>query len=203
MYIFVSRFCTTITIAGVILIASILAYSGNLNPPAGTTSAASAMYTVSDIYNRLDSGSATAKRTGALASHVLFGRTFWGLTSAGWGMQTGTIATQTLGSGTTAVAAGYYEATTLDVVDADLATGNIKSGVSIFGVAGSPSVVDTASGDAVAGEILRMPVLTYQTLEVPYRSVTPLPMVQHALRTVLLRETGACQIGLNLRACSI
>ena len=66
-----------------------------------------------------------------------------------------TIATpQTLSATTTVVEAGYYEATTLSVVDADLATVNVKSGVTIFGVAGDSNVVDTSSGDAGAGDIL-------------------------------------------------
>lgn len=47
---------------------------------------------------------------------------------------------ETLSAGTTAVAEGYYEATDLATVDADLAAGNIKQGATIFGIAGS--VVD-------------------------------------------------------------
>ena len=39
-------------------------------------------------------------------------------------------------------------------LDADLVPGNIRSGVSIFGVSGDPDVVDTSSGDAGAAEIL-------------------------------------------------
>jgi hypothetical protein len=62
--------------------------------------------------------------------------------------------TRTLSNASTTVNAGYYAATTLTAVDADLASSNIKSGVTIFGVAGSSSVVDTASGDAVAGDML-------------------------------------------------
>lgn len=38
--------------------------------------------------------------------------------------------------------------------DANLVSGNIRSGVSIFGVAGNSNVVDTSSGDAAAGNIL-------------------------------------------------
>jgi hypothetical protein len=38
-------------------------------------------------------------------------------------------------------------------LDSDIATGNIKSGVSIFGVSGNSNVVDTTSGDAVAGDL--------------------------------------------------
>ena len=181
---FVSRFCAAVT--GVILIAPLFAYSGSLDSPAAPTGTASAMYTLSDIYNRLDTGSATAKRTGAFTeptagpgtgtghtldeimakapskddtngasvSDVLSGKTFWGRTGAGWGTGTGNIVTQTLSDTTTTVSAGYYAATTLATVDTDLASGNIRSGVTVFGVAGSTNVVDTTSGDAVAGDIL-------------------------------------------------
>ena len=38
-------------------------------------------------------------------------------------------------------------------LDSDIATGNIKSGVDIFGVSGNSNVVDTTSGDAVAGDL--------------------------------------------------
>ncbi len=54
---------------------------------------------------------------------------------------------------TTAVNAGYYEATTLNAVDADLVAGNIRAGVNIFGVTGNSNVVDTTSGNAVAGDV--------------------------------------------------
>ena len=108
---FVSRFCTAIT--GVMLLAPFFAYSGNLDSPAAPTDTGSAMYTLSDIYHRLDTGSPPPKEpalfrthrgptagtgrtlgevmakapsmdntNGASASHVLFGKTFWGLTSA-------------------------------------------------------------------------------------------------------------------------
>jgi hypothetical protein len=39
-------------------LSSSIAYSGNFNSPAGTTNAASKMYTVNDVYNRLNSGAA-------------------------------------------------------------------------------------------------------------------------------------------------
>ena len=48
-------------------------------------------------------------------------------------------ARQTLSSSTDAVNAGYYSATWLSVVDPNLAVGNIKSGVSIFGKVGTLS----------------------------------------------------------------
>ena len=56
---------------------------------------------------------------------------------------TGTLATQTLSPDSTTVEAGNYAATTLNGVDPDLATANIKKGATIFGVAGKTQVVDT------------------------------------------------------------
>jgi len=52
-----------------------------------------------------------------------------------------------------AVTAGYYSGGSL-LGDADLISANIKSGITIFGVDGDGNVVNTSSGDAVAGNIL-------------------------------------------------
>ncbi len=70
------------------------------------------------------------------------------------GVKTGT-GTKTLSAANDTVSAGYYAATTLSAVDADLASGNIKSGVTIFGVAGDSAVVDTtiAADFAIAGRL--------------------------------------------------
>ena len=86
----------------------------------------------------------------ALAADLLSGKKAW----VDGAEVTGSIATQTLSNANDTVAAGNYAATTLGAVDTDLAVGNIRSGVTIFGVAGKTEVVDTTSGDAVAGEIL-------------------------------------------------
>ncbi len=91
---------------------------------------------------------------GATNTEVLAGQTYWGLQSGAWGTQTGTLATVTLSADNDTVNAGNYAATTLSAVDTDLATNNIKSGVTIFGFEGDPNVVDTSSGDAVAGDML-------------------------------------------------
>lgn len=56
-----------------------------------------------------------------------------------------------------AIAQGYYSGVVGDGKvsgDANLVTGNIKSGITIFGVAGKTSVVDTADATAVASQIL-------------------------------------------------
>ncbi|MGA1529420.1 MAG: formylglycine-generating enzyme family protein [Kiritimatiellia bacterium] len=44
---------------------------------------------------------------------------------------------QTLSATTTAILAGYYNSTSLDVIDADLVASNIRSGVVIFGITGT------------------------------------------------------------------
>jgi hypothetical protein len=99
------------------------------------------------------SGSGYVVNTGnatATAGDILSGKTAYVQGSA----ITGTIATRTLSAANDTVAAGYYAATTLSAVDTDLATGNIRSGVTVFGIAGNSNVVDTTTGDAVAGDLL-------------------------------------------------
>jgi hypothetical protein len=49
---------------------------------------------------------------------------------------------------------GFHDGTGTVSGDTDLVSGNIKSGVNLFGVAGNSNVVDTATGDATVGEIL-------------------------------------------------
>jgi hypothetical protein len=63
------------------------------------------------------------------------------------------LPTKTLSTANDTVAAGYYEATTLHAVDADLATGNIKSGVTIFGIEGTSTVKDVSDTTAVAADV--------------------------------------------------
>ena len=140
-------------------------------------------FTLEDLWNRLDSGAAGAQSTftepaagpgtgtmhdlneimdkapaidntdGAIEANVMDGKTFWGLTGGQWGLRTGNVSTQTVDNSTVSQLAGYYNAFDLSAVDTDLASGNIRSTVSIYGVAGDPNVVNTSSGDAVAGDI--------------------------------------------------
>ena len=86
----------------------------------------------------------------AVAGDILSGKKAY----AGGSLVTGNIAAQALSNTSTTVTAGVYAATTLNAVDADLVAGNIKSGVNIFGVAGSTNVVDTSGGNAASGDIL-------------------------------------------------
>ncbi len=86
----------------------------------------------------------------AVAGELVSGKTAWVK-----GKEiTGSLAAQSLVATSTTVAAGIYGATTLEAVDADLVSVNIKSGVTIFGVSGDANVVDTSSGDAVAEELV-------------------------------------------------
>lgn len=52
-----------------------------------------------------------------------------------------------------AIPAGYHDGTRHVLTDANLTAANIRSGVDIYGVAGSSSVADTSSGDATAADI--------------------------------------------------
>ncbi|MCP4695866.1 MAG: DUF1566 domain-containing protein, partial [Gammaproteobacteria bacterium] len=166
-------------------------FAGNMTPPAGPASPASAMYTLQDICNRLDLGTAGVKRAGAFTepgaapaatgcsyddvmtkapatnnpagaapADVIAGKTFWGLLSGNWGLQTGTAAAGANVNGgnglkTFTIPDALYSAgKTATANDANLVSANIKSGKTIFGVAGDTNVADTSSGDAVAGNLL-------------------------------------------------
>ncbi len=97
--------------------------AGSLDSPAAPSDASSAMFTIEDIYNRLNDGTDGTKRSafaeatavpastgktlddlmnkapakdntnGAEPSDVATGKTYWGLTDANWGLQTGTAST--------------------------------------------------------------------------------------------------------------
>lgn len=110
------------------------------------------------------SGGGTAKFTDisdttAAAGDVLSGKYFY--TSGGAKTQ-GSIATKTSSDLAASVLtvtapAGYYaSAASKTCSDANLVSGNIKSGTTIFGVSGATNVVDTtiASGGAAAGNIV-------------------------------------------------
>jgi hypothetical protein len=129
-----------------VLFSAVVVWAGSLDPSVGPTSEGSQMYTLEQIYNRLNTGATGAKSTsftepssgpastghtldeimgklpalddanGAGPGNVTQGKTYWGLTSGQWGLKTGTMATP---------------------VDTDLVPENIKQGVNIFGVVGT------------------------------------------------------------------
>lgn len=79
---------------------------------------------------------------------VKAGKTFSKTGSVGL---TGTMPTQTLSAATETVNAGYYEAITLSAVDANLAAGNVKKDVVIFGITGTST--GAVSGSAVEADV--------------------------------------------------
>lgn len=97
----------------------------------------------------------------AVAADVLATKTFYGASGAGTGGMTdngaasGSIATK---NGAYTIAQGYHNGGGSVVLDATekakLQSGNIKSGISLFGVNGSSSVVDTSDATATSAQIL-------------------------------------------------
>jgi len=107
-------------VVGVLLTSVVVVLAGSVDSPSGPTEASSQMYTLEQIYDRLDTGAESAKMTtfdepdgapgstmhtldeimgkapavddtnGATAADVASGKTFWGLTSGAWGTRTGT-----------------------------------------------------------------------------------------------------------------
>ncbi|WP_460509965.1 Lcl C-terminal domain-containing protein [Hydrogenophaga soli] len=95
---------------------------------------------------------------GAAAGDVANGKTFWGLRTDGtWGATSGAAAagnnvTGTNGLLTFSIPDGFYSGgKTATAADSNLQSGNIKSGVTIFGVTGTAS---QASGTAAAADVL-------------------------------------------------
>jgi hypothetical protein len=100
-------------------------------------------------------GSAVVASGAATDGQVLSGVTY----SNASGSSTGTMTNVgqenfTPGTGDQMISAGYHDGSGLVSGDADLVSGNVRSGVSIFGVAGDSHVVNTSSGDAIAGDLL-------------------------------------------------
>ena len=94
------------------------------------------------ITDAIDTDDNNAADATAVEADTLLGKTFY----AGGAAKTGTMPTQTLSAANDTVAAGYYTATTLSAVNANLAGGNIKTGITIFGKPG------TFTSDATAVE---------------------------------------------------
>ncbi|MCB1036038.1 MAG: DUF1566 domain-containing protein, partial [Acidobacteria bacterium] len=85
----------------------------------------------------------------AVAADIVTGRRAW----VDGNEVTGTIPIVQLQETSSDVPAGLYAATTLEDVDLDLASGNVRSGITVFGVVGDPNVVDTSSGTATAADL--------------------------------------------------
>lgn len=143
--------------------------AGVLTAPSGVPSAS--FYTLSDVYDRLTTNTVATEGghsfsfddalspSGHTLSDIyeaiptinpgklLNDTTYLGIT--------GTIHYKSLSNSSLNVEQGYYDtATTLDTIDTDLITGNIKSGVNLFGINGTllPSGGDTMPSDVLTGK---------------------------------------------------
>jgi hypothetical protein len=173
------QFSNIIKVGFTVLISVLIIFTvvkaGTITPPEGDLLAQ--FYTLSEIYTRLTTNATTTEGShdftfsDALAgtgrtlteiynaiptidpSKLLDDTTYLGIT--------GNIATRTLSSTSTDVSAGYYAATTLDAVDADLISGNIKSGVTLFGIDGDGNVVDTSDGTVTNNNQIRSSYVCY------------------------------------------
>jgi hypothetical protein len=121
-----------------------------------STGPATGGHTLDDI---MAATPAADNTNGAAVTDVLSGKTFWGLRTDGtWGLRTGTVAAGsnvTGGNGliTFSIPDGLYGGKSATAADTNLFSGNIRSGVSIFGVSGNTNVVNTESGDAGADDL--------------------------------------------------
>ncbi len=115
--------------------------AGDANLVTANIQAKAKLFGVTGKQEVVDTGSGDA-----IATHLRVGQKAW---VDGVEVQ-GTLATRTISPDTDEVARGYYEETTLSAADPDLATGNIRAGVTLFGVTGKTAVVDTTSGDAAS-----------------------------------------------------
>ncbi len=163
-------------LAALLILLPGISFGGDATPPAGPGETSS--YTLGDVYDRLDSGTpgapgaeteptsappedtgrtvdeimgkAPAKddANGATPSDVVEGKTFWGLTGGQWGPRAGSLSAQTVDNTTVLQDGGIYGAFDLSIIDTDLSAGNIKSGVSVYGVDGTVVPASGNAGDA-------------------------------------------------------
>ncbi len=119
-----------------LLFSGVVVLAGNLEPSGGPTQAGSQMYTIEQIYERLNTGAAGSKMTyftepssgpagtgrtlveimeklpaldddnGAGPANVAEGKTYWGLTSGQWGLKSGSML-PTVGVSRTGQTTGY------------------------------------------------------------------------------------------------
>ncbi len=120
---------------------------GTLNLACNITSPGDFDGTANKVPNAYDGGGNGSNRWcitdsgDAAATDILSGKIAW----VDGAEITGSIATRTLSADSDTVSAGYYAATTLSGVDADLAVGNIKKDIAIFGKTGTLAPDGTAA----------------------------------------------------------
>ena len=129
----------------------------SLEPPEGSVPGDSSSQTVDQIYEDIK---ALYEQCNVTPGQVMEAVTYFSADTDNWGPRVGTIPVKDSFSGADGdkvidIPDGYYATKTVTAQDNDLVSGNIRSGVNIFGVSGNSSVVDTGAGDASASDILQ------------------------------------------------
>ena len=114
------------------------------------------------ITDAIDTDDTNPNDATAAVGDVLTGKTFYSGSTA----RTGTmpnIGTQTITPSTTTqyISAGYHNGAGYCAGDGDLVSGNIRSGVNIFGVSGNSNVVDTSAGTISSSALIRSGYVAY------------------------------------------
>lgn len=102
--------------------------TGDVNLVSGNIKSGVTLFNATGDPNVVNTGSGNAVK-----ANILSGKKAW----VDGSEITGNIPTQSLSSANEEVSSGYYNGTSLSTVDSDLRADNIKSGVTVFGVAGS------------------------------------------------------------------
>lgn len=112
----------------------------SLEPQSGVPGGNIPGYTKSlgDIYDDIK---AKFGQCDASPGQVMDTATFFSADTDNWGPKAGTIPTRTVSNATVSQSAGYYAAFNLQTVDTDLAAGNIKRNVVIYGITGTAIVL--------------------------------------------------------------
>ncbi|MCP3889104.1 MAG: hypothetical protein GY702_09570 [Desulfobulbaceae bacterium] len=81
---------------------------------------------------------------------------------------------------------GYHNGSGTVAGDSNLASSNIKSGMTIFGVAGNSNVVDTSSGNASVDNLTTGSVAWVDGTEIIGEYIPPTSCVSASMKTTLL-----------------
>jgi Protein of unknown function (DUF1566) len=123
--------------------------AGDTDLQAGNIRSTATIFGVAGDSNVVNTGSGNAAAADILSTKIAWA----GGSEVSGSMTNNGPFSLTCGSGSQGVGSGYYSGGTL-AGDTDLQAANIRSTVTIFGVAGDSNVVNTGSGNAAAADIL-------------------------------------------------
>lgn len=110
--------------------------AGDLNLVPGNIKSGITIFGVTGDTNVVNTSDATASNTDIIEGKIAY--------SNGTKL-TGTNPKQTLSENSVTLNEGYYDASSLDFIDSDLISVNIKNGINIFGITGAANTSDSAS----------------------------------------------------------